>query len=37
MFLGGVGYDKNKKEAGNSCKIERVDTRTGGATELNIF
>ena len=30
-------YDKDKKEAGHSCKIEKVNVKTDGAIELNIF
>ena len=37
VVLVGINYDKDKKEMGHSCKIERVDAKTGGAAEPNIF
>ena len=37
IVLVGINYDKDKKEAGHSCKIEKVNVKTDGAIELNIF
>ncbi len=37
VVLVGINYDKDKKEVGHSCKIEKVDAKTGGAAEPNIF